>query len=554
MLVTIINILLIVIMCKLYTVNVFPMVVSVSNSTNAFRERVVPTVVIALFCIVMILPPTRNLSGYFVLGTNSSSDFVALVIGVSAIVATMLAMRISVFSSVCYAYFGAMLGWQMYCSDDMFSWVYVLHVLGVWVLAPVISALLAALIYKVFALVNAKQHKHLFVKCRVLRVLSIISLALFTSALGVNNGAVFLAYGGLISGDLSFILSIVIAILALVLNMIFRTKGFDNKIDRVSYHNFNVNTETLVSVLVASSLVLLLFSNGCFVNILHLELVPVSGVMLLLSGLAGVNLLRNYELSDLPELKKNITSLHLSAVIAFVISYCTFVFLKHQPTQYELVSKQEGEFTVIYLVFATLVLVTLFLLYMRTQKRLREEMLERTSMQRIELYENQKAINSMEMRSITSENESLHNKLALKRKELISVALNISEQKEFLADIHLIIKESLKSDDAKEREKHMKEVEQLLRERMNFSQEMDGFYTQVELLHKDFSVRLTEKFPKLTVSERRLTTLLRLGFRTKYIASLMDISPKSVEVARYRLRQKFEIDRKENLINFIKNI
>ena len=75
-----------------------------------------------------------------------------------------------------------------------------------------------------------------------------------------------------------------------------------------------------------------------------------------------------------------------------------------------------------------------------------------------------------------------------------------------------------------------------------------------EVLHKDFSVKLAEEFPNLTTSERRLATLLRLGFSSKYIATLMNISPKSVEISRYRLRQKLGLKKGDNLINFIKSI
>ena len=83
---------------------------------------------------------------------------------------------------------------------------------------------------------------------------------------------------------------------------------------------------------------------------------------------------------------------------------------------------------------------------------------------------------------------------------------------------------------------------------------VDDFYAQVESLHKDFSVKLTESFPSLTQQERKLATLLRLGFSTKYIASLMYITPKSVEIERYRLRRKLGLKRSDNLITFIKSI
>lgn len=93
-----------------------------------------------------------------------------------------------------------------------------------------------------------------------------------------------------------------------------------------------------------------------------------------------------------------------------------------------------------------------------------------------------------------------------------------------------------------------------LRERMYFTREMNDFYAQSEILHKDFNLRLRERFPDLTENERKLANLLRQGFSSKYIASLMNITPKSVEINRYRLRARLGLKRSDNLINFIKSI
>ena len=73
-------------------------------------------------------------------------------------------------------------------------------------------------------------------------------------------------------------------------------------------------------------------------------------------------------------------------------------------------------------------------------------------------------------------------------------------------------------------------------------------------VHEDFNAKLAENFPDLTQQEKRLAALLRLGFSSKYIATLMNITPKSVEISRYRLRQKLGLTRGDNLVNFIKSI
>ena len=54
-----------------------------------------------------------------------------------------------------------------------------------------------------------------------------------------------------------------------------------------------------------------------------------------------------------------------------------------------------------------------------------------------------------------------------------------------------------------------------------------------------FHARLSIKCPQLSAQERKLATLLRLEFSTKYIAALWHFA-KSVEVERHRLRKKLD--------------
>ena len=67
---------------------------------------------------------------------------------------------------------------------------------------------------------------------------------------------------------------------------------------------------------------------------------------------------------------------------------------------------------------------------------------------------------------------------------------------------------------------------------------------------KAITLEEIERLPK----GRKLANLLRQGFSSKYIASLMNITPKSVEINRYRLRSKLGLSRSDNLIKFIKSI
>ena len=50
--------------------------------------------------------------------------------------------------------------------------------------------------------------------------------------------------------------------------------------------------------------------------------------------------------------------------------------------------------------------------------------------------------------------------------------------------------------------------------------------------------RLRVRYPQLSQTDLRMCVYIKLNLSTKEIAELMNISPRSVEMARYRLRKK----------------
>jgi DNA-binding NarL/FixJ family response regulator len=162
----------------------------------------------------------------------------------------------------------------------------------------------------------------------------------------------------------------------------------------------------------------------------------------------------------------------------------------------------------------------------------------------------------MELKVVISENQALHNAVEMKKQEVINVALSIVEQREYLESLNQIVARLSKTDDTKEKDNLIAELKSSLNQRLSYDRDVDSqyFYAQAESLHEDFNAKLSENFPDLTPQERRLATLLRLGFSSKYIATLMNITPKSVEISRYRLRQKLGLEKGSNLVNFIKSI
>ncbi len=76
----------------------------------------------------------------------------------------------------------------------------------------------------------------------------------------------------------------------------------------------------------------------------------------------------------------------------------------------------------------------------------------------------------------------------------------------------------------------------------------------VEKVNQDFFGRLVSKYPDLTSGERYLCGLIRLNLTIKDIAAMRNISPKTVEMARYRLRKKLELDPSDDLNVFLQDL
>jgi DNA-binding CsgD family transcriptional regulator len=70
-------------------------------------------------------------------------------------------------------------------------------------------------------------------------------------------------------------------------------------------------------------------------------------------------------------------------------------------------------------------------------------------------------------------------------------------------------------------------------------------------VHPNFYHSLQEKFPLLTANEKKICAFLKLNLKTKEISSITGQSVKSIEVARTRLRSKFNLATEENLNAFI---
>jgi len=87
---------------------------------------------------------------------------------------------------------------------------------------------------------------------------------------------------------------------------------------------------------------------------------------------------------------------------------------------------------------------------------------------------------------------------------------------------------------------------------MNNQEDWIQFESYFNSAHQNFMDRLQEKYPSITSGDLRTCCLLRMNLSTKEMASLLNISVRAVELRRYRLRKKLNLEGTVNLNDFLR--
>lgn len=80
------------------------------------------------------------------------------------------------------------------------------------------------------------------------------------------------------------------------------------------------------------------------------------------------------------------------------------------------------------------------------------------------------------------------------------------------------------------------------------------FFSDFEKVYPDFTSSIQKIIPNITGNELRLCALLRMNLSAKEVSKVLNITPESVNKARYRLRKKIGLETKEDLDIFLLNI
>ena len=122
--------------------------------------------------------------------------------------------------------------------------------------------------------------------------------------------------------------------------------------------------------------------------------------------------------------------------------------------------------------------------------------------------------------------------------------MNLVKRNELLNNIKDQLTKSSSIDD-------VKTVIRQINTSLNSTSDWKLFEEAFNNVDKDFMKKIKSLHPEITPNDLRLCAYLRLNLSSKEIAPLLNISHKSVEVKRYRLRKKMGLGHNQSLSNYI---
>jgi ligand-binding sensor domain-containing protein/DNA-binding CsgD family transcriptional regulator len=150
-------------------------------------------------------------------------------------------------------------------------------------------------------------------------------------------------------------------------------------------------------------------------------------------------------------------------------------------------------------------------------------------------------------------NEKLATEINFKNQQLASSTMHIVQKNEVINKLkeELGSLKKLMHDPGSKRE--FKKIMSVLSDDQRLDDSWESFAQSFDQVHSNFLKRLKKAYPGLSPKDQKLCAYLRMNLSTKEIAPLMNISTRGVEISRYRLRKKLELDSNTNLNSFMMN-
>jgi len=522
---------------------------------------------------------------------------VALAAGMSVLWMTKSKLPVSTSQAIV----GAIIGWNFFTGNptDMNS---LTTIVATWISGPILGGIFAVLLFLLLQFILRKRKIHLIKLDAYIKYALLIVGAFGSYSLGANNIAnvvgVFIPSAPNIVLDFGFF----------TLNgtqLLFLGGGLSIAVGIFTYSKkvmmtvgnslMKLNAETAIIVVLAHSLVLFVFSSQSLsdlfvrIGLPAIPLVPVSSSQAIVGAIIGIGILKGGRNIQINVIGKIAIGWLLTPIIAGLFAFFALFFMSNvfnlkvssNPSKYvkgDIVVTDDAKVSIddktkiienfypsdkevatfklykpaVIIVMIILLLVIIYQLYVISRLKEKDKLEE--YQESIDRYDTQQILLAKELKTTNDANLKLEKEIDAKEKEQKKIALSIIRKNEILSTLKTEI-EMLKSK-PEETLKYadLNTLKLLIIENLSVENERKSFNTYIRNLNESFYKNLELEHPGLSENEKKLCSLLRLKLTSKEIASILNITPKSVEVNRYRLRKKMNIKKNEKLSKMIRKL
>lgn len=542
---------------------------------------------------------------------NVSTLAAAFTVALSAALTVFWMTRMRLPVSTSQAIVGAIIGWNLY-TDNPTDTSTLTKIVSTWISGPILGGIFAVLLFMLVQLISKKSKVHILYRDILIKYMLVFVGAFGAYSLGANNIAnVMGVFTGAIElpvinlGFVSFTSTQQLFFIGSVAIAIGITTYSKHVMETVGNTLMPLSSEAAIVVVLSQALVLFIFSSQGLSNAIQsiglpaIPLVPVSSSQIVIGSIIGIGIYKGGK-----QIKYNILgSISLgwlaTPIAAGVLSFFMLFFVNNvfkqdvgginnfiqvrtqsviekitpkesveiQETVLDTVSisniipneinkkqdlKEDYSFQIMWVALLTLVLLSTLLFYLFNRQKKKSNYLEITGSD----IENDLKIKVESLEKRLQEKISyqfnLSKELKFRQSEMITMAMSIIRKNEFLDDLKREIIKIKSSVDDHETRLGLNKLSLMITQDLSIDRDRERFQLLINEQNNNFNQRLSEAFPGLTDNEKRLVALLRLNLSSKEIASILNISPKSVEMNRYRLRKKLKVNPKTSLSDFIK--
>ena len=573
---------------------------AVGSRMVKFRQAaVIASIFVILGAVIQGAGASETLGKLGSVSTLAAAFTVALSAAITVYWMTRLKLPVSTSQSIV----GAIIGWNLYTNNPTDSDT-LIKILTTWVSGPILGAVFAAILYFIFKKLLENLKFHILYRDLTIRWGLIIVGGFGAYSLGANNIAnvmgVFTTSVHFPAIDLGFIhLSSTqqlfgIGGIAIAIGIITYSKRV---METVGNTLMPLTSEAAIVVVLSQALVLFLFSSQSLSNFLHsiglpaIPLVPVSSSQVVIGSIIGIGMLKGGKQIKYKVLGSISIGWVATPIIAGLMSFFLLFFIHNvfrqdvgvqetiQTSQVQNIPPADNQLVTdtisinrtatknfvsdmtsnsienyLWVVIAILLLFISLIIYLSIRKANRRNQMHQ---QRIRELEEEAVLKietiEKELESYRNEQEGLDKELKYRQNEMVTMAMNIIKKFEFVAQLKEDINKIKKEINDNETRQALNKVILKINQNLLYDRDRELFQMHLEDHNSNFMHRLNEAHQGLTDNEKRLAALLRMNLSSKEIASILNISPKSVEMNRYRLRKKLQIPPKQNLTDFIRN-